>query len=63
MALVFDYELLQEHYELNLETEVRGENELTEDDLEQKPQQPAAEPKPAPTLFSEPDKEDDDLPF
>lgn len=63
MAFVFDYELLQESYELNLETEVRGENELSEDDLEQKPQPPADEPKPAPTLFSEPEREDDDLPF
>ena len=34
MAFVFDYELLKESYELNLETTERAENELTEDDLE-----------------------------
>ena len=34
MAFVFDYELLKESYELNLETIERAENELTEDDLE-----------------------------
>ena len=34
MAFVFDYELLKECYELNLETIERAENELTEDDLE-----------------------------
>lgn len=34
MAFVFDYELLKESYEINLETVERAENELTEDDLE-----------------------------
>lgn len=34
MAFAFDYELLKESYELNLETVERAENELTEDDVE-----------------------------
>ena len=34
MAFVFDYELLQESYELNLETIERSENEISEDELE-----------------------------
>ena len=34
MAFVFDYELLKESYELNLETFERAEGELTEEDVE-----------------------------
>lgn len=37
MAFAFDYELLKESYELNLETVERAENELTEDDVEPQP--------------------------
>lgn len=52
MAFVFDYELLKESYELNLETVERAENELTEDDLDTMPQASSAAPTtaPAPTL-------------
>lgn len=37
MAFVFDYELLKESYELNLETVARAENEIAEDEIEQLP--------------------------
>lgn len=40
MAFVFDYELLKESYEINLETLERAENELTEEDLEYKKEAP-----------------------
>ena len=47
MAFVFDYELLKESYEINLETVERAENELTEDDLEPSPKASSA-PETAP---------------
>lgn len=34
MAFVFDYELLKESYEINLETQERNENDASEDDVE-----------------------------
>lgn len=64
MAFVFDYELLKESYELNLETVERAENELTEDDLDTMPQASSAvtAPTPAPTLPLDNDTEEG-LPF
>lgn len=50
MAFVFDYELLKESYELNLETEVRAENELSEDDLDEAKASSVAK-KPSAPLF------------
>lgn len=34
MAFVFDYELLKESYEINLETQECNENDASEDDVE-----------------------------
>lgn len=64
MAFVFDYELLKESYELNLETVERAENELTEDDLDTMPRtsSSAPTPAPAPTLPLDNDTEED-VPF
>ncbi len=65
MAFVFDYELLKESYEINLETIERAENELTEDDLE--PESKASSepetvaPPVQPGIFD--DQKDDDMPF
>ena len=65
MAFVFDYELLKESYEINLETIERAENELTEDDLE--PESKASSepetvaPPVQPGIFD--DQRDDDMPF
>ena len=54
MAFVFDYELLKESYELNLETVERAENELTEDDRETPPQASSVQESPPPTnLFQQ----------
>lgn len=64
MAFVFDYELLKESYEINLETIERAENELTEDDLE--PESKASyetetvTPPIQPGIF---DDQKDDMPF
>ncbi len=63
MAFVFDYELLKESYELNLETIERAENELTEDDLELKSQTSPEPPKQEPEPRSIFDDDDDDVPF
>lgn len=65
MAFAFDYELLKESYELNLETVERAENELSEDDVE-----PEAAPTTVqsaaveqPGIFDSPEDEDGELPF
>lgn len=61
MAFVFDYELLKESYEINLETVERAENELTEDDLE-----PTSSPSTAPEPMQQPNifgDEPEDTPF
>ena len=62
MAFAFDYELLKESYELNLETVERAENELTEDDVE--PQADSTTPQSAaveqPGIF---DGQEDEAPF
>lgn len=65
MAFVFDYELLKDSYEINLETVERAENELTEDDLEQD-SKASSEPETVappvqPGFFD--DQDDDDMPF
>ena len=64
MAFVFDYELLKESYELNLETIERAENELTEDDLEPNSKTSSApetiQPQ-QPGIFDS--EESDELPF
>ena len=64
MAFVFDYELLKESYELNLETVERAENELTEDDLDTLPQASSDKPSqaPIPTLPLDNDP-DEGMPF
>lgn len=64
MAFVFDYELLKESYELNLETVERAENELTEDDLDTLPQASSDKPAqaPIPTLPLD-NATDETLPF
>lgn len=67
MAFVFDYELLKESYEINLETVERAENELTEDDLEPSPKTSSA-PKTAPEprqpgIFDNDHEDDGDMPF
>lgn len=54
MAFVFDYELLKESYELNLETIERAENEITEDDADSADISPDAH---------SPDYKDPTLPF
>ena len=64
MAFVFDYELLKESYELNLETVERAENELTEDDLEPNSKTSSAQEIIQPQQPGIFDSEDDaDLPF
>ncbi len=62
MAFVFDYELLKESYEINLETIERAENELTEDDMEPeaKPDTVQGSAVKQPGIF---DNEDDGMPF
>ncbi len=40
MAFVFDYDLLKESYDLNLQTETHGENDLSEEDLPPAPASP-----------------------
>lgn len=65
MAFVFDYELLKESYEINLETIERAENELTEDDLEPNSKassEPETAPEPRqPGIFD--NDNDGDMPF
>lgn len=63
MAFVFDYELLKESYELNLETVERAENELTEDDLDTlgASSGPDLKQQPQPGFFDTP--EHGDAPF
>ncbi len=64
MAFVFDYELLKESYELNLETVERAENELTEDDLEPNSKTSSAQEIIQPQQPGIFDSEDDaDFPF
>lgn len=65
MAFAFDYELLKESYELNLETVERAENELTEDDMEPQAAStvaiiPTVE---QPGIFDSREDEDGELPF
>ena len=60
MAFVFDYELLKESYEINLDVIERQEGELTEDDIEPKPTPAPATTQPTPQLFSE---DDEEMPF
>ncbi|WP_304410246.1 DNA primase [Duncaniella muris] len=67
MAFVFDYELLKESYEINLETVERAENELTEDDLEpdskaSSAQETAPEPH-QPGIFDNDREDDGEMPF
>lgn len=63
MAFVFDYELLKESYELNLETVERAENDLSEDDPDEAgASSPKTAPPTAPTLPLDNDPEDD-MPF
>ncbi len=57
MALVFDYELLKENYELNLETVVSGEYEQEKEDDREVPRASSSQ---QPTLF---DNDDDNEPF
>lgn len=67
MAFVFDYELLKESYEINLETIERAENDNSDDDAEsastsssvKTQSQPHPQP-PAPSIFG---NDDDDAPF
>ena len=61
MAFVFDYELLKESYEINLETVERAENEITEDDLEESKASSVAEETVQPRSIFDPD--DEDAPF
>lgn len=65
MAFAFDYELLKESYELNLETVERAENELTEDDME--PEADSTTPQSAaveqPGIFDGREDEDGEVPF
>ena len=67
MAFVFDYELLKESYDINLETLERAENEPDDDDFDKPSEQnnlpstPIFTPKP-PTIFGD-DEEDEKLPF
>ena len=62
MAFVFDYELLKESYELNLETIERAENELSEDDLNDSPPKTSSEPdKPVQSAMF--DDEEEEMPF
>lgn len=61
MAFVFDYELLKESYEINLETVERAENEITEDDLEETKASSVAEETVRPRSIFDP--EDEDAPF
>lgn len=67
MAFVFDYELLKESYEINLETIERAENELTEDDLEPNPKAssaPETAPEPRqPGIFDNDREGDGEMPF
>lgn len=67
MAFVFDYELLKESYEINLETIERAENELTEDDLEpdsKASSDPETAPEPRqPGIFDNDHEDDGDMPF
>lgn len=67
MAFVFDYELLKESYEINLETVERAENELTEDDLEPSPKAssaPETTPQPRqPGIFDNDREDDGEMPF
>lgn len=67
MAFVFDYELLKESYEINLETIERAENELTEDDLEpdsKASSDPETAPEPRqPGIFDNDHEGDGDMPF
>ena len=67
MAFVFDYELLKESYEINLETIERAENELTEDDLEpdtKASSDPETVPEPRqPGIFDNDHEDDGDMPF
>ncbi len=58
MAFVFDYELLKESYEINLETVERAENEITEDDLEETKASSVAEETVQPRSIFDPDNED-----
>ena len=59
MAFVFDYELLKESYDLNLEILERAENEL-EDDEPDKPIEPVTpSPEPPKPLSIFPDEDDD----
>mgnify|MGYP000770091638 CR=1 FL=1 len=60
MAFVFDYELLKESYEINLDVIERQEGELTEDDIEPKPTPAPATTQPTPQLFSE---DEEEMPF
>lgn len=61
MAFVFDYELLKESYEINLETVERAENELTEDDLEQTtPSDTPEQMQQQPSIFG---NDNEDTPF
>lgn len=61
MAFVFDYELLKESYEINLETVERAENEITEDDLEEPKASSVAEKTALPRSIFDP--ADEDTPF
>lgn len=64
MAFVFDYELLKESYEINLETIERAENELTEDDLEESSKaSPETVVPSTPSYRSIFDTEQEDVPF
>lgn len=64
MAFVFDYELLKESYEINLETLERAENELTDDDLpeDKAPSEPESIPEPRQPGIFDNDREED-VPF
>ena len=62
MAFVFDYELLKESYEINLETQERNENDASDDDVEDEtlPEQPEETASPQSTLF---EQEESEVPF
>lgn len=64
MAFVFDYELLKESYEINLETLERAENELSEDDLpeDKASSEPESAPEPRQPGIFDNDREED-VPF
>ena len=65
MAFVFDYELLKDSYELNLETVERAENELSEDDLDTPSASSAPETAPEPKQpgFFDNEEKEEDMPF